>query len=173
MNNPNTVSFIIPSINRETFKRTIDSIEARPGDEIIVEFDIPPTHRWGNDQRNKGIARATGDYLAFMDDDDYYAPGHREIMENAMNENPWKPNLFKMKYPDGRILWSKKEVVPGNIGSSMIFIPNIKECFFPWKDGRNMADFIFVNTWRWLKEDIVWREEVISLLGHNDEKLII
>lgn len=169
----NTISFIIPSINRETLKRTIDSIEMRKGDEIVVEFDIPKSNMWGNNQRNRGIIRAIGDYLAFLDDDDVFVPGHRQIMENAINENPGKPNLFKMKYPDGRILWSKKEVVPGNIGSSMIFIPNKKEMLKTFYKARNMGDFIFVNTWKWSKEDIVWREEIISLLGHNDEKLII
>ena len=168
-----TISFVIPSINRGTLKRTIDSIEIWPGDEIIVEFDIPKSNMWGNPQRNKGMARAVGNYLAFIDDDDYYIKGHRQIMENAMNENPGKPNLFRMQYPDKRLIWSKKEVIPGNIGSDMIFVPNKKEMLFHWKDGRNMADFIFVDHWKWTKEEIIWREEIIISLGHNDEKLII
>lgn len=166
-----TISFIIPSINRETLHRTINSIELLKGDEIIVEFDIPKSNMWGNPQRNKGMARATTDYLAFIDDDDYYVPGHRQIMENAINENPQKPNLFKMKYPNGFTLWDNKEVVPGNIGSPMIFVPNIKKMLYHWKDWRNMADFLFVDNWKWPKKEIVWREEVIALLGHNDEEL--
>ena len=28
-----------------------------------------------------------------------------------------------------------------------------------------MADFLFVDNWKWPEEDIVWREEIISLLG--------
>jgi glycosyltransferase involved in cell wall biosynthesis len=167
------ISFIIPTIGRDSLGKTLRSIERWDGDEILVEADIPPSHGWGNEQRDAAIARATGDYLAFMDDDDCFIKGHRIIMERAMAENPGKPNLFRMQYPDKRILWSKKEVVPGNIGSSMIFCPNDKDMLYHWPKGRNMADFIFVDKWKWSKEDIVWREEIISSLGHNDEDLVI
>jgi len=37
-----------------------------------------------------------------------------------------------------------------------------------WKDGRNMADFIFVDKWGWFNDEIVWHEEIITLMGHND-----
>lgn len=79
------------------------------GDEICVEFDIPRSYMWGNPQRNKAIKRAKGDYLAFIDDDDYYVPGHRQVMQNAIDENPGKPILFRFRYPNGEILWSKKK----------------------------------------------------------------
>ena len=168
-----SISYIIPTIGRDSLGKTLRSIECWPGDEILVEADIPPSHGWGNEQRNRAMARAKGDFLFFVDDDDCCAPGHRQIMEQAIRENPGKPMLFKMRYPDGRELWSKKEIVPGNIGSSMIFCPNDKKMLYHWQEKRNMADFIFVDKWKWDKKDIVWREEVIALLGHNNEKLII
>lgn len=167
----NSISFIIPSINRPTLHRTIDSIEMWPGDEVIVEFDIPKSGMWGNPQRNKGIARAKGDYLAFIDDDDYYVKGHRDIMAQAIKENPDRPNLFKIQYPNGT-LWDTEEVKPGNISTQMILVPNKPEMLYHWKDGRNMADFIFVDNWKWPKEQIVWRKEIICLMGHSDGKAI-
>lgn len=167
----NSISFIIPSINRATLKRTIDSIEVRPGDEVIVEFDIPKSGMWGNPQRNQGIARAKGDYLAFIDDDDYYVPGHREIMAQAILENPGKPNLFKILYPNG-MLWETPEVIPGNISTQMILVPNKPDMLYQWLEGRNMADFIFVNKWKWSKDEIIWREEIICFMGHEDGKAI-
>lgn len=162
-----TISFIIPSINRETLHRTVASIEARVGDEVLVEYDLPPSNMWGNPQRNKAMKRATCDYLAFIDDDDYYVPGHREVMERAIAENPGKPILFKMQYPDGRVLWRNKEIIGGNIGSPMIMVPNQPKMLFKWFSARNMADFIFVRNWGWPDNEVVWREEIIALLGHN------
>lgn len=163
-----SISYIIPSLNRPTLHRTIASIEIWPGDEVCVEFDIPRSNMWGNPQRNKAIKRAKGDYLAFIDDDDFYLPGHRQIMQNAIDENPNKPILFRYRYPNGDVLWKTKEIIPGNIGSPMILVPNMPDMLYYWKDGRNMADFIFVNQWKWEDKDVVWREEIIAETGHGD-----
>lgn len=160
------ISYIIPSINRPSLHDTIASIDVWPGDEVLVEFDIPRSNRWGNDQRNKAMERATGDFLAFIDDDDTYVPEHRWLMDEAMTWDPDSLHLFKMQYPSGKTLWETTELVPGNVGSPMILVPNNKEKLFYWKDGRNMADFIFVD--HWLGE-VVWHNDVIALLGHDDE----
>lgn len=164
------ISYIIPSINRETLFRTINSIEIWPGDEVLVEFDLPKSGGWGNVQRNKVIERAQNPWLAFIDDDDCYVNGHREIMDKAIKENPNKPNLFRIQYPNGNTIWKEKKVIPGNISTQMILIPNDKSMFEPWVPKRNMADFIFVDNWKW--SEIIWREEVICQMGHDDiEKL--
>lgn len=163
-----TISFIIPTIGRKSLKRTLDSIHERPGDEVIVVPDIPPSHMWGNNRRNEGMECASGDYLTFIDDDDWYAEGAREIMELAIKENPGRPNLFRMEFPNGQILWKEKKVIPGNIGTPMILVPNKKEMLHYWPGRRNMADFIFVERWKWPQDQIVWREEIIAYLDHND-----
>ena len=163
-----TISFIIPTIGRKSLKKTLASIKEKPSDEVIVVPDIPPTHMWGNNRRNEGIAKATCDYLAFIDDDDWYVDGVREIMEQSISENPGKPNLFRMQYPNGKIIWSEKKVVPGNISTQMILVPNVKEKLYYWPGKRNMTDFIFVDNWKWPKDEIIWREEIIAYLGHND-----
>jgi len=159
-----SISYIIPSINRPTLHRTIASIEVREGDEILVEYDIPRSYRWGNDQRNKAIARAKGDYLSFIDDDDWFVEGHREMQERATQENPDKPILFQMRYPDGPVLWTEKEVKPGNVSTSQILVPNIPEMLHHWEGGRNMADCIFIQKWKF--PEIVWKEEILVNLGH-------
>ena len=168
-----SISFIIPSVNRESLHRTVASIEVRKGDEVLVEYDLPPTGRWGNDQRNKAMARAIGDYLAFIDDDDSYVPCHRQIMEDAITENPGKPILFRMQYPDGRYVWKVKSIYPGNVGSPMILVPNDKKMLYKWFSGRNMADYIFIRNWGWKDEEVVWSDKIIALLGHNNERLPI
>lgn len=163
----NTISFIIPSMNRSSLHKTIASIEAMEGDEILVEFDLPPTGGWGNEQRNAAILRASGKYLAFIDDDDAYVKGHRAIMGKAMRDNPGYPNLFRIQYPNGRKLWERRELTPGNISTQMILIPNDREMFDWWKPRRNMADYLFVESWKW--PEIIWREEIICQMGHDDD----
>lgn len=166
-----SISYILPSLNRSTLKRTIDSIEMRSGDEICLEFDIPKSNRWGNDQRNKAIARATGDYLAFIDDDDWYKPGYRDIFEKAINENPGKPLMFKMEYPNGDVIWGEKKLIPGNVSTPMMLVPNKKEMLYHWEGARNMADYIFMCRWKWPPDEIVWRDEIIVNLDHNDNEV--
>ncbi len=163
-----SISYIIPSLNRESLHRTVASIEMWTGDEICVEYDIPKSNRWGNDQRNKAIERAQGDYLAFIDDDDWYVTGHRKMMADAIRDNPNRPILFQMRYPEGRILWETKEVKPGNVSTPQILIPNKKIMLHPWEGGRNMADFIFIDKWQWTKDQIVWIDKVLTNLGHAD-----
>lgn len=160
-----TISFIIPSINRRTLQRTIGSIEVWSGDEILVEFDLPKTGMWGNPQRNKAMARAKGDYLAFIDDDDYYVVGHRSIMDQAIKDNPDKPIIFKQQYPDGRTIWEKPELIPGNVSTAMMLVTNKPEMLYHWEAGRNMADFIFMHEWKF--PEIVWREEVIAQVNQD------
>ena len=148
--------------------RTLNSIEKWPGDEIHAIQHFPPSGTWGNAERKEGIKKATCDYLAFIDDDDWYVKGHREIMESAISENPGKPNLFRMKYPNGQILWKEKEVKPGNVSSQMILVPNQKDMFykFQFPGNTNMGDYYFVARWKF--PETVWREEIIAFLGHND-----
>ncbi len=160
-----SISFIIPSLNRPTLHRTIASIDVWDGDEILVEFDIPKSNRWGNDQRNSAMARAKGDFLAFIDDDDWYSEDHRWLMDEAMQANPKAMTLFKMQYPNGETLWKTNELIPGNVSTPMILVPNNKELLYNWEGGRNMADFIFIN--RWLG-DVVWNPAIIAHLHHND-----
>lgn len=163
-----TISYIIPSINRDTLKRTIDSIEARKGDQILVEYDIPKTGWWGNPQRNKAMQRATGDYLAFIDDDDYYVPGHRQMQEDAIEKYPDLPILFQMQYPDGKILWNEKRIYPGNVSTPMILVPNVRSMLHHWEGKRNMADYIFISKWKWPRTQTVWIDKVLVKLGHNN-----
>jgi glycosyltransferase involved in cell wall biosynthesis len=171
MNDYKTISFIVPTIGRESLKKTVESIETWPGDELLVIQHNPPSNNWGNAERQEGTDKAKCDYLAFIDDDDMYVPGHRQIMDNALRENINDyPIMFKMKYPSGRILWEIKKIRCGNIGAPMFLVPNRKECFHIWEPYRSAADFIFADKWHWPAKLTIWRDEIIALPGKDDLK---
>lgn len=165
-----TVSFIIPTIGRKSLQKTLDSIETWEGDEVIVIRHEGPPSGWGGRERNEGILRASCDYLSFMDDDDLYLPGHREAMNQAAIENVKNhPIIFRMRYPSGRILWDEPHLRCGNVGTPMIFVPNVKEMFPVWGD-RRYADFNWLNSLGWQARKFIWRQEIICQLGKEDER---
>src|SRR5678815_3766145 len=120
------ISFVLPTLGRLGLLAALDSIELWPGDEVLVigemhaldpyirQSDInrgvrflhcPRGNDWGHSERNFSQAHAKGRYVANLDDDDVFAPGHRQVMADAMIRTPDRPVIFKMKYPNGMVLW--------------------------------------------------------------------
>jgi glycosyltransferase involved in cell wall biosynthesis len=106
MNNPAlSISVVIPVYNGEKFiQRCLDSVfaQTRPAQEIIVIDDgsndgtnavlarnaeritvISQRNRGRSEARNAGMARAQGDYIAFLDADDEYLPDHLKHLTDA------------------------------------------------------------------------------------------
>ena len=92
------ISFVLPTLGRPGLLAALDSIELWPGDEVLVigemhalgpyirQSDInrgvrflhcPRGNDWGHSERNFAQAHAKGRYIANLDDDDVFAPGHR------------------------------------------------------------------------------------------------
>lgn len=174
------ISFIVPSVGRSSLQRTLQSIECWPGDEILLVGDriqpvdnpwvryvqCPRGNDWGHTERNFATAFARGSYLAHIDDDDYYAAGTRALMADAIATTPNRPVLFRMRYPNGITLWEKPELRCGNVGTPMILIPNVPERlgqFRPFVGG----DCAYLEEMKWDRNEIVWRPEIVALLGHN------
>jgi glycosyltransferase involved in cell wall biosynthesis len=105
-----TVSVVIPTYNRaQLLARALRSVlpECQPGDEVIVVDDGssddteavvrafgPPVrylagvHRGAGAARNMGIRAASGDLVAFLDDDDEWMPGKLAWQRTILQQFP-------------------------------------------------------------------------------------
>lgn len=145
------LSIIIPTIGRDHLWYTIASIREQLGtheDEIIVVGDgqqliargimsIPdwrfhyfehgPTNHSGNEQRDFGMDRATGDFLWFVDDDDTIAPDALKVIHTAIAQDPNLPHMFCMQI--GNDIFSSAGAAQGG---PQLIVPNIKEKLGRW-----------------------------------------
>lgn len=172
---------MVATIGRPSIRATLASIECWEGDEILVvggdpsfvahdprvrHFACEPGRDWGHSERNYATPFARGKYIAHIDDDDTYAPGTRQWMAEAIEAHPGQPVLFRMKYPNGGVLWSQPILCFGNVGTPMMLIPNEPEKLGTW-GSFNGGDYLFLQSMKWPVESIVWRPEVIAILGHD------
>lgn len=93
-------SIITPSLSRESLKRCCESVDSQSYDswEHLVAFDGIPshplpygnsnrrflsfreTHKWGNYQRHSAWKYATGNYIWYVDDDNFLA--HPDVLKD-------------------------------------------------------------------------------------------
>lgn len=105
------ISVVIPLYNKEsTIERALNSVlaQSRPADQILVINDgstdlsgelaqaftdknvhlIHQKNKGVSEARNRGIHAANGDYIAFLDADDYWLPDHLELLQSLFNSHP-------------------------------------------------------------------------------------
>lgn len=179
------ISFIVPTIGRESLAKTLASIELRRGDEVLVVGNVkeltnynsaddttyrfipcPPGGDWGHSERNFATPLCRGKYIAHIDDDDVYAPGARAVMAEAIATAFGRPIIFRMRFPNGITLWQEPVIRCGNLGTPCFLIPNVPEKLGRWEPFVG-GDCAFLESCKWKPEDYSWRPEVIALLGHN------
>lgn len=184
---------ITPTISRPTLERAIRSARLDDGDEWIVFGDGPqpaarqaverlkkefPYLRYretdkatrdnGNSQRNLAMYMSDKDYFLFLDDDDVFLPGAIENVRQEM-ELRCLPVMFKMKHPGG-LLWREMVVTPGNVGGSMICIPNRPAKYGRWPEGNgtHATDIDFINENIKGFDGLIWSDKAIVEVAPND-----
>lgn len=175
------LSFIVPTIGRESLTHALASIEVLPGDEILVcgmpgrrmtrpEIRVIPCQSardFGATERHLGMRYATQSHLAFLDDDQIFLPGHREIMQRALID---RPVLFRVEYPNGDIEPSTETVNPRELTAAMIVIPNLQPKFGTWSATRRGA-YDFLRTSDWKINQIITRPERLVMMGHDVDRV--
>ena len=174
-----TISYLIGTIGRPSLMKTIESIELQPGDEILINYKAEPPGTWGHTERNELMGVSACAWLSFIDDDDWYLPGHRAIQEDAILTQPGGrdvPTIFKMRFLDGTTIWDdakrdpnrpeRPDLMCGNVGTPMLMMPNIPHMLGTF-GMRYVGDFDFINGCKWPRRLHYWRPEVLVQVGNN------
>jgi glycosyltransferase involved in cell wall biosynthesis len=163
------LSIIVATQGRKTLKRTLRSIsrQLEPGDEVLVLCD--DSGDAGDTARMKAMPRARGTHLAFIDDDDVYAPGALEKMRRFARENPGRIGIFKMRHAVGTTHWRAGEPVLryANVSTQTFLVPNVPEKLGRWQAGRHRpgggeyaGDYVFITETAELQGEPVFVDEV-------------
>ncbi len=166
-----TLSIIIATSGRPTLIRTLQSLapQLEHGDELLVirRDDAPK----GNTTRDEAMPRAAGSHLWWADDDDVATDDALAIIRREVGRDPGAVHVFRMEgdvYHDGvrRVLWEDPAIRFGNVGGSMVVVPNIPGCLGTWEhppvDG---GDFHFLSgTLALLGRGPVWHPEIVALI---------
>lgn len=156
-------SVIVASGGRPTLQRTIDSIvpQLDVHDELLVCVDQRAP--WGHASRNRMTLAANGDWLCFQDDDDVYTPGAFDVIRTAVRTgDPNAMHIFRMRYPDGRELWTDPEVRLGNVSTQMVVVPN-RQPLGRWNEALYEGDYSMISETA-KHHPVQWHEHVITLV---------
>jgi len=154
-----SISVITPTCGRRTLKATLASLSAElaPSDQSLIIGDGPqprartltkaldsrfsyleygPTNDTGNSQRQHALPLATGDFLAFLDDDDIFVPGAlATVARDVLSVHPDYCHIFAVSGSSLIEGWpGTSKIVPTHwtVGASQLICPNSPEILGSW-----------------------------------------
>jgi glycosyltransferase involved in cell wall biosynthesis len=159
-----TFSILVPTRGRRSIQATLESIteQFEPGDEIIVRCS--DAEDFGHSARQAMMERAKGTHLLFMDDDDQFARGALATMRAFAHEHPGRIGIFRMRYLDGRVLWTEPVLRLRNLGTPMLCVPNVPGKLGRWESPAypRVADYEFARGTVELQGEPIFREEIVA-----------
>lgn len=178
-----SLTVIIATVGRPTLARTLQSLQGQAPEEVLLAVDGPsaaavriweasgvkgrvltladgPHNDWGHTARNRALAQVRTTHALYMDDDDSYEPWAMECVRAAITRHPNRPVLFRMRYPNGRLLWDKPVLECGNVSTQILVHPMLR--YGAWGE-RYEGDFDFIaSTCALYPEGPLWDEAVIA-----------
>jgi hypothetical protein len=159
-----TFSVIVATSGRSSLAATVDSAaeQLEPGDELLVRCSNDD--EFGHRTRQSLMDEARGSHLVFMDDDDQFARGAFTTMRRVAREHPGRIVIFRMRYLDGRVIWTDPVLRGRNVSMQMFVVPNVPGKLGRWEnpDYPRMADWSFIEETVTLQGKPIFREEIVA-----------
>lgn len=181
---PPTFSIVVPTTGRLSLERALDSLVRQPvapDDEVLVcgsgpalesrvaaygppfrYLPYPTGGHFGYEERTRAIAAATGTHLLFLDDDDAYLPGSLSAIRGVVAGAPTRPILCRMITPAGQVLYRRRTVDVGNVGTPQFVTPNNPGKLGRWTP-RYIGDFDFLTSTlaHYPRRDLIWDDTIL------------
>jgi hypothetical protein len=186
------LTVILPTLGRPTLEAAVQSVRQQLPPaccEILLVMDTHPSHTtrdearvhavaaqytcrveaydggvacYGHPQRNYGMTRAQGTWLAFLQDDDCWLPGAGAAIMQSCLRPPQAPRLFRTDTWQAGVVWRTPELVVGNIDADCIVTPNVAGRL-GWWQLRYEGDFDFIQQTCTCWGQCIWETEVIAV----------
>lgn len=183
------ITFIIPSLNRLTLLRTIQSLlnQSNPNWKCIVIYDgvdgikfdderittikidkiglIGPNNGQSGLVRNEGIKVVDTEWVGFLDDDDSIDKDYVKILSEKYKKYDFV--VWRMKYENGTVLppFSMNELIFARVGISFCYKKSIfKELLF--SQNRDGEDFDFLMELKKQSNKFIITPEVMYNVRH-------
>lgn len=158
-------TYIVPTVERETLARTLDSIRKEdPNAEILV-------CKGGSaaSNRNLGLKNYTGDWIFFIDDDDFYTEGYLSEVEESLDII-----IFRMKQGNRIIPRIENDsIVMGNVGINFAIRSSFYKKLNLEFENRFAEDWFFLETYLKLNPNVKITEKIYynaPIVNHHQPK---
>jgi glycosyltransferase involved in cell wall biosynthesis len=124
----------IPSVWAQTYPNVQHVVCSDGPDPVLrglladadVTYAEAPHHdehrmNFGSRARNNALARANGDYIAYLDDDNAWRPDHLDLLVKALDDNPAAGFAYSklITHPQGTVIGADRPMY-GGIDTSVI-----------------------------------------------------
>jgi glycosyltransferase involved in cell wall biosynthesis len=162
----------IPSVREQTFPKVQHIIVSDGPDEYLARVlaggyycqleDHPDGEvDYGSRARNVGLRFASGDYIAYLDDDNAYRPDHIATLAAALDDNPTVDFVFSMMLTTNGVVIGTPPPAYGRIDTSLLMHrAGVPQRLGWWPEPHEIAGDKHAPDWgvveRWLDGGATW-----------------